>query len=103
MLYRYGRELNDLYDLQKEAFNNRDYDLANFIEDEVLNWNYELERLEKEAERQERYADDVQYGMMQIRNLIVEFKDSIESAPKISRKEVLEWINQILGDFGEYI
>lgn len=100
---KYGQEIKTLDDWADLAFRNGDYDESNFIMEAVKEWDSEVEELRKDNEEWERRADELAYGMMQIKNLLENIKDNIMESPKLNRKDILAYLKEAINDFSEYI
>lgn len=100
---KYGQEIKTLDAWADSAFRNGDYEDADFLNDAVREWNSEVAELRNDCEEWERRADELAYGMMQIKNLLEELRTNVQESPKLNRKDILAYLKEAIDDFSEYI
>ena len=100
---KYGQEIKTLDDWADYAFRNGDYDEAEFLDDAADEWKTEVRELEADRAGWERRADELAYGMVQIKNLLEDLRTDIQQASRLNRKDILDRLREVLNDFDEYI
>lgn len=100
---KYGQEIKTLDDWADLAFRNGSYEEAEFLGEAIKDWDSEVAELRKDNEEWERRADELAYGMAQIKNLLEDLRTDVQQSAKLNRKEILASLKKAIDDFSEYI
>lgn len=100
---KYGQEIRTLDDWADAAFRNGDYEEADFLTEAAKEWNSEVAELRKDNEEWERRADELAYGMVQIKNLPEDLRTDVQQSAKLNRKNILAYLKEAIDGFSEYI
>ena len=93
----------DLIDLQEQLFKQGDYEASDFLNSEIAGYEADMECYERSAKEWEVRADELDYGMRQILNLVNDTIEYVNGTSRLNRKEIMERLKGIANDFEEYI
>ena len=100
---KYGQEIKTIDDWADCAFRNGDYEEANFLHEVMVDYDLEINSIERHSKRVENRVDELAYGMSQIKNLIEDIRTDVQQASRLNRKDILDRLREVLNDFDEYI
>lgn len=100
---KYGQEIECLDQWADLANRNGDYEEADFLTECAREWAIEVRDAKYSYQDMERRADELAYGMVQIKNLLEDLRTDIQQASRLNRKDILDRLREVLNDFSEYI
>jgi len=100
---KYGVEIDNLQQWADLAYRNGDYDDADFLNEVIYDWDFEVKDVKHDKDDWERRADELAYGMVQIKILLGNLRTEVQQSSRLNRKEILESLLEAIQAFDEYI
>lgn len=93
----------NLANLSEQLYKQGDFEGSEFINEEIEEHKKDLKFWMSECKLEERRSDELTVGMNHIWQMLTDLKKDINNSQRISKKEILSTLTEIIQEFDEYL